>query len=278
MNLETDKLEAMYHAALILSKRVRIASSKADREVEKLLLEHGSFQNIFEKKDSLFPKYDLEEVKGLDKVVKVLEKVPDFRTLTVADSEFPKSLRGITPVIYCQGDVSLLNEKSIAVVGTREPEINDELAGTKYTMNLVEEGYTIVSGLARGCDTLAHEIAINYKGRTIAVLGEPLYRLDGREPSELQQRIAEEHLLVSQFPVGLTTFPSHFAYRNATTVGLASDGIVVIKAGDAGKGKTSGTLHAVRAASEQGKKIIVLPANKQFEWTKQYEITYATIT
>src|SRR5690606_30838806 len=99
----------------------------------------------------------------------------------------------------------------------------------------------IVSGLAKGSDTLGHEAAIRFGGRTIAVLGTALNAFYPAENRKLQEEIATKHLLVSEYPIGLRSFGSFFANRNRTTVGLSSHGIVVARAGD-----RSGTQHAVK--------------------------------
>ncbi|WP_249114146.1 DNA-processing protein DprA, partial [Vibrio parahaemolyticus] len=118
-------------------------------------------------------------------------------------------------------------------------------------------GYqAIVSGLAAGSDTLGHQAALKYSGRTIAVIGTPLDQYFPKENRELQDEIAKNHLLVSEYPIGIRSFGSFFANRNRTTVGLSSEGVVVARAGD-----RSGTQYAIRHCVEQGKQLYALENN-----------------
>jgi DNA processing protein len=261
MLTDVNKKECVYHSALILEKKIGIATPKKDMEVRKLLLEYGSFEEIYNAKSS--------KITNLDKLESKIEKL-DFRTITIKDEDFPKHLaqyENTTPVLYVMGDVSLFSNKSVAVVGTRklEDEI-DITAGEQITERLVRAGYTVVSGLAEGCDTLGHMKAIEFEGKTIAVLGTALDSYFPAKNRELQKEIAKNHLLVSQYPIGIRTFPNFFAHRNLTTVSLSTDGIVVVRAGD-----RSGTLHAVRHCVEQKKPLYVLVNNfgKGYDWVEE---------
>ena len=104
------------------------------------------------------------------------------------------------------------------------------------TEMLVDEGVTVVSGLAKGIDTIAHRTAIQ-KGRTIAVLGTPLDRQYPKENRDLQNDIAMNHLVVSQFPIGKLVFKGNFVARNKT-MALISNATVIVEAGE-----SSGTIH-----------------------------------
>ena len=103
-------------------------------------------------------------------------------------------------LVYYQGDWSLVETSCIAIVGTRSPSAEGEQNAKRIANAMVRSGYTVVSGLARGIDTAAHSEAIRCGGRTIAVIGTPLFEIYPRENSELQELIARAHLLVSQVP------------------------------------------------------------------------------
>lgn len=140
--------------------------------------------------------------------------------------------------LYVKGQMDIpLGPRKVAVVGTRKPTkegINETRAVTEL---LVSKGVVVVSGLAMGIDTVAHRAAIYAKGRTVAVLGTPL---DKRYPSSngnLQDQIAANHLVASQFPPGYPVTKRNFVMRNRT-MALLSDATVIVEAGD-----TSGTIH-----------------------------------
>ena len=267
---EKSKLENLYHALLINTKKLKIASKNSDLELRKMLLEYGSFLELF--KLAYGPNKKIEDVPGYAKVLHDLERIDSsYGILTIKDEKFPTFLKNNpnnTPLIYYRGDLSLLEKESIGVVGTRELEEEVDISeGKKIVQRLVEKDYVIVSGLAKGCDTLAHQTAIDNKGKTIAVLGTPLNHNYPYENKSLQEKIAQEHLLISQYPIGINIYPSYFAHRNNTTVSLSSEGVVVIRAGD-----KSGTQHAIRTCLEQEKQLYALMNNygKRYEWIKKY--------
>jgi len=281
--------ESYYHAVLLAQGHIEIGTNKANNELRELLLRNGSFHAIvLEKKGLLAGDDELRKTDGVEKIIRSHEKIKfPFRTLTVNDSDFPESLRkteGATPVIYVRGDTSLFQHPSIAVVGTRyDLTQQDRLDADSVLERLVAKPYVIVSGLALGSDTLAHQYAIEHEGRTIAVIGTPLDKSYPKKNKDLQNDIASMHLLISQYPIGFEHTPigrgmqqrgTPFVYRNKTVVALSSDGVVVIKAGD-----KSGTQHAIRHCLEQGKQLYVLRGNlnQGYEWTKKFKGRYKVL-
>ncbi len=259
--LTPDKEESLYHTLLVL-EGTSIASKKADDRIRTLLEQHGTLKNAHNQQLSLFEP-------DIGWLAEKLEKAPDFRTITVNNPEYPDWLKELnaTPVIYARGNLELLKTQTIAVIGTRHPTQEALEEGREKCRKLLNENYTIVSGLASGCDTLGHKQAIEHDSRTIAVIGTPLDKHYPPENRQLQEQIAKEHLLITPFPIGITTRQSHFAYRNHLTVSLSKEGIVVIQADD-----KSGTQHAIRHASRQGKTIYALPNNfdKGYKWVEKY--------
>jgi DNA processing protein len=173
-------------------------------------------------------------------------------------------------LLYFQGWWELVNSpRSVAVVGTRNPS-NDALARTrKLVKALLEDDFTIVSGLATGVDTAAHETAIENGGRTIAVLGTPLSKSYPKSNAKLQKKIAKDHLLISQVPVkryanqkNPTSNNFFFPERNITMSALTGATIIVEA------GETSGTLVQARHALKQGRGLFILDSNFRNETLK----------
>jgi DNA processing protein len=157
-------------------------------------------------------------------------------------SELVGQLNGVEqkfapPRLWTAGDVRLLlRHPRVAVVGTRHPTQDGERRTRKLVTALVEHRAVVVSGLAQGIDTIALTSAIDRGGRTIAVIGTPLDQVFPKQNADLQRRIAQEHLLVSEFAPGSAVGRGNFPRRNRT-MALVADASVVIEAGDG-----SGTL------------------------------------
>jgi DNA processing protein len=260
------------HAALVLSKKIGIGSAKANDDLKKKIIDAGSIESLYNEYFSMFPVSE-----EIDK--KISERLnrfkANFSSITCLDEEYPEKLKafpGTPPIIYAQGDQSLLHcRKSIAFVGTRELDQESHLDhGERVVRRLVESKYdAIVSGLALGSDTLGHSAAIKFGGRTIAVLGTPLDVSYPKENKGLQKEISENQLLVSEYPIGVGSFGSYFANRNRTTVALASEGVIVARAGD-----KSGTQYAIRICIEQSKQLYILENNIRelsYEWIVKYK-------
>jgi DNA processing protein len=191
--------------------------------------------------------------------------------------EYPKKLRDAdhpVELLYYQGWWDLVESPCVAVVGTREPSEEGKRRAAKLTQCLVRDGFTVVSGLAKGIDTIAHRTAIESGGRTIAVIGTPLSSSYPRENRDLQRRIADEFLLVSQVPVyRYSTYDWRlnrlfFPERNVTMSALTL-GTIIIEAGE-----TSGTLVQARAAIRQGRKLFILDScfqNPNLSWPSRFE-------
>jgi DNA processing protein len=127
-----------------------------------------------------------------------------FGIRVLGAGEYPNKLRDAdypVAVLYYRGWWDLINSRSVAVVGTRTPSEDGIKRARTLVRELVKEGFTIVSGLAKGIDRVAHETAIEADGRTIAVLGTPISHVYPAENRELQEKIAQEFLLISQVPI-----------------------------------------------------------------------------
>jgi DNA processing protein len=190
--------------------------------------------------------------------------------------EYPQKLRDAAhpiELLYYQGWWDLVQSRSVAVVGTRKPTQDGIARARKLVKALVRDDFTVVSGLATGVDTVAHETAIAEGGRTIAVIGTPLSYSYPRENIELQRKIAEEFLLISQVPVKRWERQDYrknrffFPERNVTMSAL-TEATVIVEAGE-----TSGTLIQARAALHQGRKLFILDScfRKGLKWPQRFE-------
>lgn len=169
--------------------------------------------------------------------------------------------------LYYAGDARLLAAfPRVSIVGSRTPSPEAGRRAAKLAGQLVEHGVAIVSGLARGIDVFAHRSAIDHGGRTIAVIGTPLDRAYPPEHAAMQDLIAREHLLVSQFPVGHPISKSNFPRRNRT-MALLSHATVIVEAGE-----SSGTLSQGWEALRLGRPLFIMRAvvdDQRLQWPRQ---------
>ena len=172
---------------------------------------------------------------------------------------YPVKLKNISSPpkeLFCLGNLELLNCKSIAVIGSRNYSGYGERAAKEFSYNLAKEDVCIVSGMARGIDSFAHEAALDAKGKTVAVLGSGLDIIYPRENKILYENIIKNNgLIISEYPLGTKPSRQNFPARNRIISGL-SDGVLVIEAR-----KNSGTSITVDFALDQGKDVFVIPGN-----------------
>ena len=136
--------------------------------------------------------------------------------------------------LYVEGSLKLpLKAPRVSVIGTRNPSPIGKDVARLIVEKLVKNGIIVVSGLARGIDTIAHATAIELDGKTIAVLGTPLNRFYPPENKDLQLKIMKEHLAVSQFPPNHVTIPSDFLKRDRT-IALISNATIIVEAKQSG--------------------------------------------
>jgi DNA processing protein len=246
---------------------------------------HQSFKtmaDLFRKEEDAVPSdYVLPEIaeKCARDATDILHSrsVKKFGIRLYGTGEYPIRLRDArNPVqlLYFQGWWDLVRTPCVAVVGTREPSDAGIIRAKKLVRHLVEDGYTIVSGLASGIDEVSHRTAISCKGLTIAVIGTALSQAYPVENTELQAEIARDHLLISQVPVIRSSTQdwrrnrSFFPQRNITMSAL-TDATLIVEASD-----TSGTLMQARAAIQQGRKLFILDScfkDSKLTWPRRYE-------
>lgn len=191
--------------------------------------------------------------------------------------EYPAKLRDArhpVEVLQFRGLWNLVEAPSVAVVGTRKPTKEGIARTRKLVQHLVRDNLVVVSGLAAGVDTVAHETALSQGAPTIAVLGTPVSNAYPAANRNLQEFIAENYLVLSEVPVhryarqtwqfNRTFFPA----RNITMSAL-TDATIIVEAGN-----TSGTLFQARAAIHQRRKLFILDScfrNPELTWPAQYE-------
>jgi DNA processing protein len=173
------------------------------------------------------------------------------------DKEYPSNLAEIDdapPVIYVKGAVKKADSCAVAIVGSRKMTSYGREVTEKFAGELASMGVTIVSGLARGIDTVAHKSAIGCGGRTIAVVASGLDKIYPPENVSLANAIiAKGSAIVSEYPLGYPALPTNFPTRNRIISGL-SKAVVVVEGA-----KKSGTLLTATAAGEQGRTVFAVP-------------------
>lgn len=191
--------------------------------------------------------------------------------------DYPAKLRDArhpVELLYFRGAWEITETRCVAVVGSREASPDGIRRAERLARELVDRGFTVVSGLARGVDSAAQRAAIARGGRTISVVGTPLGSCYPKENAVLQEEIARDHLLISQVPVlrYVRQSPQHnrlfFPERNVTMSAL-TEGTIIVEAGD-----TSGTLTQARAALHQGRKLFILDncfQRSDITWPARFE-------
>src|SRR5690606_8512690 len=155
------------------------------------------------------------------------------------------------PVLYVAGKLDLLTRPAVAIVGSRKASPEAQQRTRRMAKALVEHGVVVMSGLAEGIDKAAHSAALECGGDTIAVIGTPLDKAYPAAHGALQEQVYREHLLVSPFPSGTRTYPSHFPERNKVMARLSA-ATVIIEATD-----TSGTLHQAAECERAGHPLFI---------------------
>ncbi len=172
------------------------------------------------------------------------------------DNEYPARLRAIAdppPLLYVKGALTDVDDKAVAIVGSRSASDYGRRVARDLARGLASLGFTVVSGMARGIDGMAHETALNSGGRTIAVLGSGVERAYPPEHDKLYQRIGDNGAVISELPLGTKPLAFNFPARNRLISGL-SLGVVVVEATE-----KSGSLITASLAVEQGREVFAVP-------------------
>ncbi len=229
----------------------------------------GAAENIFTAKEG-----DLRKVEGIgvglageilrfdflkkSEKEKKLAAASGADIVTFEEPEYPENLKGIydpSPVLYIHGELLKGDVASIAVVGVRTPSHYGKLVAEKISGGLAKRGITVVSGMARGIDSIAHKGALDNGGRTIAVFGSGLNVVYPPENLKLRNRIREQGAIISEFSMSQKPERGNFPARNRIVSGL-SLGTLVVEAGE-----KSGALITANFALDQGREVFAVPGN-----------------
>ncbi|MEO0447933.1 MAG: DNA-processing protein DprA, partial [Verrucomicrobiota bacterium] len=198
---------------------------------------------------------DWENLVDLDYELRSLEQAGG-RIITWHSELYPPMLREIHApplVLSGLGEITREDHQALAVVGTRRMTRYGKSSTRSLTFPLSQAGFTIVSGLAYGVDTEAHEAALAAGGRTLAVLGSGLGHLYPRENRELAERISQHGAVLSQFPFDTKPDPRLFPARNHIVSGMSRAVLVIVG------GRRSGSMLTADAALQQNRQVFALP-------------------
>ncbi len=195
--------------------------------------------------------------KSLESQLKKLKKL-NAEIITYWDKEYPSLLKKIYDpplILYIKGKFSEKDDYSIAAVGTRNPTNYGKIQTERFISELSKQGITIVSGLARGIDSIAHQTALKNGGRTIAIIGSGLDVIYPPENKNLFNKISENGVIISEFQLGTKPDAPNFPRRNRIISGI-SLGVIVFETAING-----GAMQTARFALDQNREIFAIPGN-----------------
>jgi DNA processing protein len=203
---------------------------------------------------------NLNKVRTQVNLEKVYERMQaqGIRCLTWNDENYPRHLKNIDqppPVIYVRGEMLPEDDWAVAIVGTRKVTSYGRQVAEEVATFLAQNRVTVVSGLARGVDAIAHQSALKAGGRSIAVLGSGVDRIYPPENRRLAEEMIDRGALVSDYPPGTAPDGTNFPPRNRIISGLAL-AVVIVEAG-----VTSGALITATFAAEQGREVFAVPGS-----------------
>lgn len=200
---------------------------------------------------------DVRKNLSLEKVWKHIEEM-NIQVSTIEDPDYPTRLREVDnhpPVIYTRGTILADDSWSVAIVGTRRMTSYGKQVASEIASALTMNGITVVSGLARGIDGIAHKSALEAGGRTIAVLGSGVDQIYPPEHRKLANAIIQNGAILSDYAPGTPPDGINFPPRNRIISGL-SLAVVIVEAS-----KQSGALITAAFAAEQGREVFAVPGN-----------------
>lgn len=255
---------------LIFWLRLLLTSGIGPQRARKLLATFGSAQAIFEQSvtalSQIVPSKQasalIHEPQDFDvacqRLKEWLSASPNHHALTLGDLQYPQSLYQISDpplMLFANGKLDLLQNTALAIVGSRNPTAQGKETTTDFARTLSRTGITIVSGMASGVDGCAQSAALEGEGKTIAVLGTGIDRVYPASHRNLAHQIAQQGLLLSEFPLGTPPVSTNFPKRNRIIAGLAS-GTLVVEAT-----LHSGSLITAKLAAEMGKEVFAIPGS-----------------
>lgn len=244
-----------------------IGGMSASQKIQ-IIKQFGSAQDIFQSKERLAswpaasPSF-IRNLKSTDpgKIFTQEEKkakLSGIRIITQLNREFPRLLKEISDpplALYIKGTLPEDTSKSLAIVGSRKISHYGQVVSERIVNELIAYGFWIVSGMARGVDSMAHQTAIKGGGKTIAVLGCGLDVIYPPENKNLMKHITENGAVISEFPFGTEPHKRNFPIRNRIISGLCP-GLLVIEARE-----KSGALISANCALDEGREVLAVPGN-----------------
>lgn len=208
--------------------------------------------------DSLYKKavekFDVFSFETLDKYFNNHQ----ITAISYEHSLYPSRLKNLDSppiILYAKGNLDLLKTRAVAIVGTRTPSFYGRTVTEMFTKSLAKMGLTIISGLALGVDTIAHDTTIENSGNTIAVMGSGFEHIYPAMNNNLFKRIAENGLVITEYYPNFTAKTYSFPIRNRIIAAL-SEGVLITEAG-----QKSGALHTKDYALDLGRNVYCVPGN-----------------
>jgi len=254
--LEKDRLLVFLSMTEISNKKQEmILEALQDFSVENVLRNNQVMDLLStEEYHKMLEKYDRQM---LDSSIENMQKA-GIKILTIFSSEYPSVLKDLPDrplILYAKGDLLLLKEKCLAVVGTRTPTNYGKIITEKFVDKLARSGLVIVSGLCYGIDAIAHRKTLDVGGKTIAIVGSGFNNIYPATNTALANEISEKGLLLSEYPPSFVAKRYTFPRRNRIVAGISS-GVLIPEAG-----MKSGTIHTKEFALEYGKDIFAIPGS-----------------
>ena len=222
MILEKDRLLVFLSMTEISNKKQEmILEALQDFSVENVLRNNQVMDLLStEEYHKMLEKYDR---RMLDSSIENMQKA-GIKILTIFSSEYPSVLKDLPDrplILYAKGDLSLLKEKCLAVVGTRTPTNYGKIITEKFVDKLARSGLVIVSGLCYGIDAIAHRKTLDVGGKTIAIVGSGFNNIYLATNTALANEIAEKGLLLSEYPPSFVAKRYTFPRRNRIVAGIS---------------------------------------------------------
>ena len=251
----TDKEKFIVYMSLCdlpTKKQELFLNTLEDFSMQNISTNHFITQNLSTEEYHRFvTNFDLRE---LDNAISNM-RVAGIEIITIEDERYPSKLLNLPErplILYAMGDLSLLNKKSIAVVGTRSPTNYGKIVTEKFVGSLATAGFVIISRVYYGVDEIAHKKTLAVGGKTIAVVGSGFNNIYPAINTNLAKEIAENGLLLSEYPPSFQAKRYTFPRRNRIVAGLC-DGVLIPEAGF-----KSGTVHTKDFALDYGKDIFAV--------------------
>ena len=238
------------------------------KKQEEILAIFDEPQNVFEQFEKSFSKLEhLITREQFEKMCYALDRqyLESYITnltstgvcvLTAFSDGYPKQFHNYLDkplIFYYKGDIALLNSVCVGIVGTRKPTNYGRIVTEKFAKVLASNGVTIVSGLASGIDTIAHQTALNVDGKTIAVMGSGFEHIYPKTNYELEKKIEEKGLVLTEYKPNIDPATWHYPIRNRIIAGL-SKAVLITEASI-----TSGTMHTKNYCADYGVDIYAVP-------------------